>query len=238
VDGARQQLLAAAALADDEHGGVAVRGQPRALEHVEHRPRARLQPFEAHRLELVRRQELVGEVGRRVGGERRDQRQQAPRLERLGHVLDGAALERRHRRADRAVRGDEHRLGVRAALVEQLDERDAVARGQLQIGEHEVERLLAAALDCVLGRCRRHREVAVLLEELYERLDQVHVIVDHQHLDLPHREPPGVRQIASEGPLGKQALHTGNELLLDGPCADCAHALHTFIGAMCTKCNL
>ena len=75
--------------------------------------------------------ENIDEVALTVAkaAERKALREQAPRLDGLGDVLDRAALERGHRRAHRAVAGDQHRLGLGAGFVEHLDERDAVPSG-------------------------------------------------------------------------------------------------------------
>ena len=114
--------------------------------------------------------------------QRADQRQQAPRLDRLGHVLDGATLERRDRGAHRAVTGDEHGLGLGTRLVQHLDERDAVATRQLQIGEHQVERVGAEALERRLRRQRDRRLVALEVQQLLERLGQALVVINDQDL--------------------------------------------------------
>ena len=155
--------------------------------------RAREHALERLRLDAVGGEQLVVEIGRRVGGQRADQRQEAARLDGLGHVLDGAALERRDRRADRAVGGDEHRLGLGTHLMERLDERDAVAAGQLQIGEHQVERSWRTLLQRLFGIEGSRRLIALAIEQLHQRADQVGVVVDCQNLDR-HLRPPGRAQ--------------------------------------------
>src|SRR6266536_349964 len=56
VDGARHQLLAGAALADDQDGGVGAGGDADLLEHLEHLARARV-----HAVERLRFDAVVGE---------------------------------------------------------------------------------------------------------------------------------------------------------------------------------
>src|SRR5262249_59510066 len=64
------------------------------------------------------------------------------------------------------------------------DERDAVLAGELQIGEDEVERLAAEAVERILGGGRGRDQVAFGTEELRHRGEELRVVVYHQDVGL------------------------------------------------------
>ena len=119
--------------------------------------------------------------------------------------------------------GDEHRLGLGARLVEHLDERDAVAAGQLQIRQHEVERVGAEALQRRFRRQRDGRLVPLEVEQLLERLCQSFVVVNDQNLRR--------HLVWSSAPRSKQVVCQGTEQALDKSKRPSMHNFPGFVNA-------
>src|SRR5262249_9357986 len=110
--------------------------------------------------------------------------EEALRLDWLGQVLGGAALQGQDRAADRSVAGDEHRARRRRRVAERLDERDPVLARELQVGQHQMERLAAEAVERVLGgRCGGNL-VALGAEELRHRGQELRVVVNDENAGL------------------------------------------------------
>ena len=118
VQRARDELLAGAGFAGDEHRRVRLRQAADRAEHLLHRGRL-ARAFPAPR----RARRSACAPARRFGRRAADQRERVVDVERLRQVLVGAALERRDRAVEIRIRGHDDHRHVRVArlhLVEQL----------------------------------------------------------------------------------------------------------------------
>jgi hypothetical protein len=196
VDGARDELLAGAALADDEHGRHRPGDAIDAREDLAHAPRSADHALEderaAGRVVVVR----VGLAHVVRGEQLADEGDEARRIQRLLQVVRGAELQRLDGRVHRAATGDHDDGGrrlLRLGRVLRLERREALHQvhpghpGQIQIGhEHvggralvDVERLLAA---------RRDHDVEPLVPQ--HRLEDrglIRLVLDQQHTPLVRR---------------------------------------------------
>ena len=93
----------------------------------------------AEAAELAQLVAQLADLGAQLAGARHaaQDRAQALDIDRLHHVVGGAQAQRLHRALDAGVAGDQHHLG-RLARLQVVDQLDALAVGQLQIGEHHV----------------------------------------------------------------------------------------------------
>ena len=181
VDGARDQLLAGAALAADEHGALRARDHLDLVLEPAHRralPDER-GPDERHRLGLARpagrgaaalgdgcdgAPEVVGGAGLAVVSD--------PRARRLDRLADGR------------VRREQHDVGRGRRLVQLAGEREAVGEGMREIQDDDVEGVGAHAR--VHGLADGHRLDAVTgaREELEERRVRRRVVIRQEDLEL------------------------------------------------------
>ncbi len=140
VHGMRQQLLAGAAFADDEHARIGARDHVRLRQTLFHDRAARDDvgtPFLAG----------IGEAGDLQRA--LDLVQQLLLVHRLGEEAEGAHLRGLHGIGDGAVRGEQDHLEARPAVLQFLQEADAIHRFHAQIGDDEVgAKRLAAANAC------------------------------------------------------------------------------------------
>ncbi len=160
VQRAGDELLAGAALPRDEHRGGAV---GHALEHRVDlvQPRGAADDAEARARDEVRglRRLLPREVTRaqRLG----DDLAHLVFVEGLGEVVEGAGLQRLDRGVDGAVRGDHHhgQIGIFAQRL--AEQGHAVHLRHAQIGDHEVDVVLAERSEPLLAVLREEHVVAV-----------------------------------------------------------------------------
>jgi hypothetical protein len=180
VEGRRDQLLAGAALAADEHR----RARRRDLQdRVEHRAHGRARSDDV--VEAIRvGQELGGTAGHSPDApaleHRLDHPEQILDVDRLGHVVDRAVAHRGHGGVERAVRRHDHGHAVRVELARPPHERQAVHPGHPQIGEQQIgsELLeLRERLETVTGRLHHVPSVA---QQLRQRRAGVGLVVDNQ----------------------------------------------------------
>ena len=129
----RHQFLARAGLAENMYRRLAARDARDHLAQMLHGGRRAEQAgAEYAGVGLVGVRQLDG------GG---DQFAQTREIERLGDEIEGAQLERAHRSFHVAMRGD-HRDGyARRVLLNPLDEIQAVAVGELHVGQAQIEPL-------------------------------------------------------------------------------------------------
>ena len=141
VDGARHQLLAGAAFAGDENRRAARR---RLHDQVEHLAHARAAADDAGELLRLRLQALAqrGVLGHQLpplhGVAHHDHHLVV--LERLGDVVEGAALHRRDRRLDRREGRHHHDRQVLVDLLQLLERRDAVDARHHHVHDRGIER--------------------------------------------------------------------------------------------------
>jgi hypothetical protein len=181
VQRARDQLLARAALADDEHGRVR-RRQPRdlILEHA-HRLRvahhARLAAESARAPEQHRLALQPPRFGRFLDGEH-----EPLRVERLLQEVERAQLHRAHRVVDGAAPGEEddgHAGLLEARVREDVEPRAVRDR---QIREHEIERPAIDGLARLFHRRHGDDLVAVLRQLGAEQAPERRVVLDDEHV--------------------------------------------------------
>ena len=139
VDGARDQFLAGAGLAEDQDGAVGRRHRLDDLEHLLHRgtPAHQLRetiPFPKllAQIRVLRLQPLAldGPTKRQV---------QLGELERLGHEVGCPLPNRIHGRPDGSVARDDNHQDVRVSGAGRVEHRRALTVGQPQVREHHVE---------------------------------------------------------------------------------------------------
>ena len=155
VDGARHELLAGAALAGDENRRAARR---RLHDQVEHLLHARAAADDARELLRLRLQALAqrGVLGHQLpplhGVAHHDEHFVV--LERLGDVVEGAALHRRDRGLDRRERRDHDHRQILVDLLQLLERRDAVDARHHHVDDRGVERRRARELEPFLAARR------------------------------------------------------------------------------------
>jgi hypothetical protein len=119
---------------------------------------------------------LVG----RGGGE---QLAQAPRRHRLDHVVEHGRVQREQRRLDGGLAGDEHDLGA-ARQVELVEQLEAVAVGQREVDQREVEAALAQARHALRERAGDGDVEAFLARDLGRGVHEADVVVDDEEMGL------------------------------------------------------
>ena len=189
---ARDELLAGARLAGEEHGAVAPRD---ALHEREHRAQRRVvgddvvgrveaRQARVHHRMLAREPPLLP----RAAHEHVDLRHPV----RLGEVVVGAELHRADRAVDRRVPRDDDDLGGRRILPHRAQHLEAVHRGHQDVEERDVEALRAQRVERRAAiRALRH-VAAALDEELREHGAQMRLVLRHEHFDprgLVHAAP-------------------------------------------------
>jgi hypothetical protein len=145
VDRARDQLLAGAALAGDQHRRGRAGDPADQSEDLLHGLGPRDDVLEAVLALDLALQPRDLSPQRALGQRLVDQEQELLDLERLGDVVVGAELDRLDRGLDRAERGDHddvRRVGQGADVADQIE---AVEVGHPQVGDHQIDRLERAA---------------------------------------------------------------------------------------------
>jgi len=99
--------------------------------------------------------------------------------ERLGEVVEGAALHGVHRRLDRAVRGHDEHGQPRLALVQALHQADAVHRLHAEVEQRQVEARILRRAQRRLRVARGHDVEAHGRQPHLEHLEDGGIVVDH-----------------------------------------------------------
>jgi hypothetical protein len=183
VERARDELLADAGLAGDEHGRVRRRDAEHAVEQLAHRGRAADDVLEAVALaELLREHRHLAEEAPLL--ERlRDAEEDLVLLERLRQEVVRPAADRLDGGRDGPVRGHHDDLRVRRDLLGVLQDLHPVDRRHAQVGEDHVEGLVLQALDRRRAVLRLLDRVPRLPEDDRGRRPHVLLVVDDE--DLP-----------------------------------------------------
>ena len=135
VDGARDELLARAGLAAQEHRRVRVRHLLHHREHLAHRGRGPHDLLEPGRLlELAAQPRDVAALAL-VRDRVAEHERELVVADRLREVVERALAHRLHRGLDGRVRGDEHDRERGPERVDPLHERDAVHVRHLEVGD-------------------------------------------------------------------------------------------------------
>ena len=201
VDGAREQLLARPALAEDEHRRARRCGLVRGLERVSEARRAADDRAVPQRAQLLAQRLVFGE--QRVTFRRLAHRlDDLHALERLLDEIVGALAHRLDRGLDRPVRGHHHHLGIGSDRRERPDEIDPRHLRHRQIGEHDIDSMLATDVQRLAPAPRREHPERFLGEDPRERLEIAGLVVDHQDRCRSRPvDPPGRGPRRSRGPV-------------------------------------
>ena len=184
VDRARDQLLAGAGLAGDQHGALGLGHQLRPLDHFLHRPAA---ADDAVVIELlVALVDQIAVVGAQplVLERAPDDDEQLVDLERLLQVVERAELHRLDRALDRGVRG--HHQDLRTFTFgrggdELADQLQAAQLRHHVVDDHHVEGALAEQ-PLRLTRARRLDDgVARIAQRAAECLQNLLLVVDEEN---------------------------------------------------------
>ena len=190
VQGARDHLLARAALARDQDGAVGVR---HALDHVEHAAQRRARADQVlvvvAPVELALEQAVLGLEAAVLDGLRREPAQHVVvgGLDRLLEEPVGAGPQRLERGLRAAVAGDHDagQVGLHLAdLAHQLEPADA---RHLDVAEHEIDRLVRDELHGLARVARRRDLMARAREDPLHRFAVQLVVIDHEHMRLAQR---------------------------------------------------
>src|SRR5262249_21219942 len=212
VDGPGDQLLAGAALAQDQHGDARPRYRLDELVKPLHLGRPADQLLEV---------ELAGQLGPAVDrlaaqgalvDGAADEGEDLLLLEGLGDVVEGAQLHRRHRGADRLDGGDQDDLHVVVEGLDLLQDGDAVDVGQPDVQEHQVDLRRPEGLEGV-GCVRGLQDVVLVFQDQAEGIPQAGVVV-HDQDDRP--DPGG----GTVGPVEGHRASTTRRDRADGLYAD------------------
>jgi hypothetical protein len=180
VDRLRHQLLAGAALAEDEDVRARRGGQTDEVEDLRHRLRLADDVVEAVAPRQLGAQLAVLAAQLALFEAAADGEQHFLVLERLGDVVESALAHRLDRAFDRRECGDHHHhlLGV---LAPDLAQRLLAAHpGQHQVEEHEIDFLALEDLESLLAALRVERMMAVAAEQRGEDVLEDFLVVDDQ----------------------------------------------------------
>ena len=208
VDGGHDELLARAALTDDECADVVGRQTPDHLVDLLHRGRFADEVDARGRGRLLRRPDrAIARAFRRQCLS--DDRAQLIEIERLGQVLERARADRVNRGLTGAIRGhhDHVEVGIFAAqLLQRLQTIDA---GHADIHDHEIRIALADHANGVLGIARDHAGVPFVAEKPLEGGGNRLVVVDDKNLGHGSLEGQTFRELASvSSAAGSRSSHT------------------------------
>ena len=186
VDGARDQLLARARLADHQDVRLRARRLPHQLEDARHRRAPPEDVLEAERpLELLpQAQVLLLEPA--MAEPALDGHAELLDGEVLRQVVERALLDRLHRGLDGGEGGHEDHGERRVQLVGAAQQLHAVASGHLEVGEHQVGPLRLHERERRRGIRCGEALVADALEDARAALHHVELVVHDQDLARAH----------------------------------------------------
>jgi len=165
VQRSRQQRLAGAGLAGDQHGRARVGDRAHRLEDRLHARIAADDVVEAQAIVERGLQLLVLAQQRRLGERAIDGDQHLVAGERLAEEVGGAVAHRLHGVLDRTERRQQHDGGVRVDLLHFLQQLHAAAARQAEVAQDEVDVAVA-------DRGHRRREVGGGIELVAARREQ------------------------------------------------------------------
>ena len=176
VDGARDELLSRAALTLDEHRCHGIRGVCNLFVDREHPRRT---PDDAFGRSLAMRLQwgrlpIAPERARDGGAHLAD-------VERLADVVERAGAHRLHGGLERAEAADEKHLARRVRLLERLQHVETrFGSVQVDVGDDEIELLLARELDGLGGGLTLLQLASRAGHELRDQSAGLHIVIDDQ----------------------------------------------------------
>ena len=184
------QLLAGSALAVDQDGRPGRGGLDDQIEDLPH-ARAAANDFSEPvlmRLQVLPQRAVLGDqppLGERVAKDD----QHLVVLERLGDVVEGAALHRRDRVLDRGVRRDHQDRQVVVYFLDFVERRDPVHPRHHDVHDHDVERHASDELEAGRGVCGQPHLVALAGQQRLEDLTHDLLVVYDQNVAVAiHRK--------------------------------------------------
>ena len=175
VDRARQQLLAGAALAGDQHARIGAGDHVRLRELLFHHGAARDDlgaPVFVGCAEAGDAQRLLHLV------------EQLLLVDRLGEEAERAHLRGLHRIGNRAVRGEDDDLQSRPAVLQLLQQADAVHLVHAQVGDHEVGTEAAGGRERLRAALDGFDVVVLRAQADGQQAQQSRIVVDDQDAGL------------------------------------------------------
>ena len=182
MERARHELLAGAALAVDQNRRAARRRLHDQVEHLLH-PRAAaddLAEAVGVRLQVLAERAVLGDEPALREGVAHDG-QHFVVLERLGDVVEGAALHRRDRALDRRERGDHQHRQVVVDLLQLVERGHAVHARHHDVDDGGVERDRAGELEALGGVGGEANGIALARQQRLEDLAHDLLVVDDQN---------------------------------------------------------
>ena len=155
MNGIGDQLLAGAALSQNQRGRIRSCDQ---FDFLEHRSHLVVRAENAPEAELVFQcllEILILSPQRHHTACTLDDQQQFIHLKRFGNVVEGAKLHRTDRRLHRSVGRNHHDLRLGRLLFGRSQHRQAICAGQPEIGDHQIEGPLTNGVDPLRPGCRR-----------------------------------------------------------------------------------
>ena len=208
VDVAREELLARAALAEDEHRRLTGRGLGRDVDDAAERRRAAHDLAVREALDLVLERAVLRDEPLPLG-RLADALDDGDPLERLLDEVVRAVAHRVDRGLHRSVRGHQHDLDVGRDLLDGAQELEPGRPGHHQIRQDDVHAVRSYELEGTLRVRSRQRPHPLAQEDLFEGLDVGALVVDHENGDRIGRR-------LGEGRLGRRHVRESALLRRDG----------------------
>jgi hypothetical protein len=206
VDGARQQFLAGARVAAQQHRGVRLGDHARLGQQLRHAIAA------AHDLGAPA---LVARAGGRAGGGAECERlgdllEQLAAIVGLGEIGENAARGSLDRVGNGAVRGQQDHRQRGMALADLVEQLEPVAPGQAHVAEHQLRMLDLELRERGFGRGHGRDLVAGRTQPHRQQPQHVGVVVDHQQARAgrAHRGLAGGGRAGAAGVLGRAKLRS------------------------------
>jgi len=186
MDGPRDQFLAGAAFAGDQHVGRGGRGLANGVKHLPHRRRPADQAVTGRR-RVLRCAGLLA-AGVELGQRPAHRGVQFLVGKGLGQVLLGADLDRRHGSFNGRVAGDHDHFGVGQVLPHVPDQLQAIGLGHLEVGDDQIDGSVLQDRQSLGYSGRREDRVALGTQVPLQDLDRVrHVVHDQDRLAFRRR---------------------------------------------------
>ena len=191
VNRARHELLARAAFPVHKHGRVARRRQLDPAIYLLHALRLANQLAEAALLLQLMAQEADLARQRLLLDRFLEQHLQPRGVDGLGEIVERAAAHGFHGGLHRPLSGHEQHDRRPARFLQLLEERESIHLGQHEVCHDDGWMLALHEAQCFLAGARRLDLVAPLSDEPRKAVTLRRLVIDDQHLAMPHVVPPG-----------------------------------------------
>ena len=174
---ARDEFLAAARFAVDQHGDVGVRQPPYGAKHLLHRRRL---ADDLGRPDFFRN--LFGLLFARVRDGAAHHRHRVVDVERFRQIVERAGLIRTHRAFEVRVRRHDDDRQLRQIVMHAFEQRDAVDARHANVADDHVRLLARQPLQHRVAVVERHRRHSGLFERAFEHPPNRTVVVDDPYV--------------------------------------------------------